>query len=934
MKRTITPILLLLGALLISGCGEKPAADSQKTEVTSAEAQAIAKEAYIFGFPLVMNYKTMWNYAIDKENPDYKGPFNGMSCDARLFTPDDKAVVTPNADTPYCMFWMDVRSEPLVLTVPEMEPNRFYHFQLVDLYTHNFAYVGTLATGNDAGKYLIAGPGWDGEKPDGITDVIRSETGFVFNVTRTQLFGPDDLDKVKGIQASYGLQPLSAFLGTEPPAAAPQPDFPEWAEGSQFDERFFAYLDFMMGLMGKPADGEQQLWGDLARLGIGADGDFDFSALPAETQEALKAGVKEGFAEIETFIAEFAKDPLGSAKTFGTRDFLTNSAKENYQLDRPDMLRSAAAHTGLYGNSAAEAIYPTYFADADKEPLDGSKQSYTLTFAKDALPPAKSFWSLTLYDGKTQLFINNPLDRYLLNSTTMDQYVRGEDGTLVFHISKQSPGKDLEANWLPAPDGPFYLVMRLYGPETAALSGDWSPPAVKKATALAAPASVAAAPAAADEAIENLVRRTYQYVAMYNVINKGAMMKENPTRTGWNGTFASTALTDHTSKGIARPNNDTLYIPTAMDLRNDALVISYPAFDSKFVCLETSAYDHHCDVPLTTTKGDFKEPIKVLFHTKRTKGYDGKPVEGVDHIIEMTGDFAIAFLRVMPHAAVPERLKKNLAAMQQVKAVTLAEHLGKEAKPRTEPQFPAFQATDADIFEKNFAEVMQFVVDHTSFDPANELDAAVLASLEPLGIKPGATPDPAAAGKVDGKAMAKAARRIHQEALATWNSPDGNPYVYDLFKPKGQVALEPMVVQSAYGPIGLPADQAVYPGIIAADGQPLNASKDYVVRMSKEQMPPAKAFWSVTLYDSKNGFLIPNERKKYSVGENAGYKLDENGGIEIHIAADQPEGVPEENWLPIVRGDEALDVVMRLYAPDLEKMKTWTPPKAEMVKAK
>ena len=167
MKRTITPILLLLGALLISGCGEKPAADSHKTEVTSAEAQAIAKEAYIFGFPLVMNYKTMWNYAIDKENPDYKGPFNGMSCYARLFTPDDKAVVTPNADTPYCMFWMDVRSEPLVLTVPEMEPNRFYNFQLVDLYTHNFAYVGTLATSNDAGKYLIAGPGWTGRNRTG-----------------------------------------------------------------------------------------------------------------------------------------------------------------------------------------------------------------------------------------------------------------------------------------------------------------------------------------------------------------------------------------------------------------------------------------------------------------------------------------------------------------------------------------------------------------------------------------------------------------------------------------------------------------------------------------------------------------------------------------------------------------------------------------------
>ena len=325
-----------------------------------------------------------------------------------------------------------------------------------------------------------------------------------------------------------------------------------------------------------------------------------------------------------------------------------------------------------------------------------------------------------------------------------------------------------------------------------------------------------------------------------------------------------------------------------MDLRNDAVVVSYPAFDSKFVCLETSAYDHYCDVPLTTTKGDFKEPTKVLFYTKRTKGYGGEPVEGVDRIIEMTGDFAIAFLRVMPHAAEPERLEKNLAAMKQVKAVTLAEYLGKPAKPTDEPQFPAYQATDADIFEKNFAEVMQFVVDHTTFDPADELDAAVLAALEPLGIKPGATPDPAAAGKVDGKAMAEAARRIHKEAIEIWNSPEGNPYVNDLFKPKGEIALEPMVVQSAYGPIGLPAHQAVYPGIISADGEPLNASNDYVIRMSKDQMPPAGAFWSVTLYDSKNGFLIPNDRKKYSVGENAGFKLDENGGIEIHIAAENP----------------------------------------------
>ena len=434
-----------------------------------------------------------------------------------------------------------------------------------------------------------------------------------------------------------------------------------------------------------------------------------------------------------------------------------------------------------------------------------------------------------------------------------------------------------------------------------------------------------------DEDVDNLVRRTYPYVAMYNVINKAAMMEENPQRTGWNGTFANTNLTDHTANTIARPNNDTLYVPTLMDLRNDAVVVSYPAFDSKFVNLQISAYDHYCDVPLSTTKGDFKKPTKLLFYSKRTKDYDGKPVEGVDRVIEMSGDFVVAFLRVMPHAAEPERFERIVAAMKEVKAVTLAEYLGQPPKPTDEPEFPAYQASDADIFEKNFAEVMQFVVDHTTFDPADELDTAVLVALEPLGIKPGATPDPAAAGKIDGKAMAETARRIHQEAIEIWNSPEGNPHVNALFMPKGQIALEPMVVQSAYGPIGLPAHQAVYPGIIATDGKPLNAGNDYVIRMSKDQMPPAEAFWSVTLYDSKNGFFIPNERKKYSVGENAGLKLDENGGIEIHVAAEQPEGIPEENWLPIVRGDEALDIVMRLYAPDVEKMKLWQAPKAEKI---
>ena len=183
MKRSLFPPLFL-AALLLAGCNDKPGQDAQQIPVTPAEAQAIAKEAYVFGFPIVMNFKTMWNYSIDKESPEYKGPFNQVFCDARLFTPEDKAVVTPNADTPYCMFWMDARAEPLVLSVPEMEPDRFYHFQLVDLYTHNFAYVGTLTTGTGAGKFLIAGPGWDGEKPTPFLPVSNPFNGALKRPTQ------------------------------------------------------------------------------------------------------------------------------------------------------------------------------------------------------------------------------------------------------------------------------------------------------------------------------------------------------------------------------------------------------------------------------------------------------------------------------------------------------------------------------------------------------------------------------------------------------------------------------------------------------------------------------------------------------------------------------------------------------------------------------
>jgi hypothetical protein len=430
-----------------------------------------------------------------------------------------------------------------------------------------------------------------------------------------------------------------------------------------------------------------------------------------------------------------------------------------------------------------------------------------------------------------------------------------------------------------------------------------------------------------DDQVDNLVRRSYQYVAMYNVNNKFALKQG-----GWNTCVADTRLKDHTMREIARPNNDTLYLGCMLDLRKDPVILEIPAFDSKYVSLMITGYDHYVNIPMSTRQGDFRKPDKLLIYSARTEGYKGEPVKGVDRIFEATGDFVSAVFRIMPHANEPERFHRIVKQMESVKMVTLSEYRGGKAKPINDIQFPPVGKTDADVFGNNLLEVMQFVFNHTTFDPKNELDQALLAAYAPLGVVPGRAYDAAKVAKIDGAKVRKAAERMAVAELEQMIDPANRKQLMALFQPKGEMALEQLLTQSVLGPIGLPATEAVYPAVATADGKPMNAKYDYVIRMSKKNLPPAKAFWSVTLYDTKNGFFIPNERKKYSVGENAGMKLDKNGGIAIYIAAQRPKGVPEENWLPIPRKDEGIDAIMRIYVPDLEKMKTWKAPKAERIK--
>ena len=472
MKLKLTLSVLIV--LLLIGCKEKA------PKLTPAEAQRIAKEAYIYGFPLVVNYKTLYAYTLDKNSKEYKGEFNVKSCEARVYTPKDKAIVTPNSDTPYCMFWSDISNEPVVFSVPDIGVERYYSFQLIDLFTHNFAYIGTLSTGTKAGKYLIAPIDWIGDKPEGISEIIRCESDLFFTIVRTQLMDKNDLDKVEAIQNEYQIQLLSEYLGTEAVKTTPKADWLTWNEGDQFTEASLKYVDLVLNLT-QNIESEKSLREQFAKLNIGTEESFNIENFDVEIQEAIKAGAKEGFAEIEAFVEQYKEDQLGSTKMFGARTFLTQSAKDNYGLKNMYLPRAVAAHLGLYGNSAVEASYPAYFVDGESKPLDAAENNYTIKFKKGEFPPVKAFWSLTMYDGKTQLLIDNDLDRYLLNSPMMDDFVKNEDGSITLYIQKESPGAALEANWLPAPDGPFYSIMRLYGPKEEALKGEWlNPPMLKK----------------------------------------------------------------------------------------------------------------------------------------------------------------------------------------------------------------------------------------------------------------------------------------------------------------------------------------------------------------------------------------------------------------------------------------------------------------------
>ncbi len=284
------------------------------------------------------------------------------------------------------------------------------------------------------------------------------------------------MDNVIKVQSGYKAQPLSAFLKQSGPPAVPAVEWPK-VDKDLVKTEFFEHLDLALQFA-PPGPEEEPIRAKLASIGVGPGKKFNFKDLSLEHKAEILLGMKEGEKKVEEEVGKMGETINGwvVSSSFGDRDFY----KGNW------LLRAAAAKAGIYGNDAAEAMYPLAKTLPDGSELDGSKDKYTLTFAKGQYPPVNAFWSITMYDGKTQLLIKNPIDRYLINSPMMSGMKKNPDGSLTIYIQKDSPGKAKEANWLPAPDGPIYLVMRLYWPKTEPPSilppgeGTWQPPGILK----------------------------------------------------------------------------------------------------------------------------------------------------------------------------------------------------------------------------------------------------------------------------------------------------------------------------------------------------------------------------------------------------------------------------------------------------------------------
>ncbi len=431
-----------------------------ETDMDDSSVVRTLADAYIWGYPTVDCHSVISRQVLDPASPDFRAPFNDFGHARSLATPEDRAVVALNVDTPYSYLWMDLRAEPIVVTVPAADEGRYVALELFDLSTYIVGYVSPRTTGHAGGDFLIAGPSWHGAVPDGIKSAFRVPTEIAFALCRTQLFDAADMPNVRRIQDGYRARPLSACVGsTPPPRPAPFVDVaPVDVRKDKGSVGFFSVLNAMLQYM-PPLPEETAVRQRFARAGVSAGASFPESGgLADAARTGMSIGLHEMYARAGTI--------RSSAEIFGSREFLG----DDY------LSRACGALLGIFGNAQEEYLGVGYQTDAEGELFNGHKR-YEIRFEADDMPPVDAFWSLTVYTADGFLYANE-IDRYVVNSPMVPALTRDAGGSFTLYVQHERPPNDALPNWLPVPDGEFGLTFRCYQPRQAILDGAWVAPPV------------------------------------------------------------------------------------------------------------------------------------------------------------------------------------------------------------------------------------------------------------------------------------------------------------------------------------------------------------------------------------------------------------------------------------------------------------------------
>jgi hypothetical protein len=460
-------LLRLALAAVVIGAGGLPATQAAEP-ISEPEAHAIGVNAYLYFYPLVTMELT--RRQLTNGGPaasPIQAPMNAFANIGAYPAADMKAVVRPNFDTLYSSAWLDLTKEPVVVSVPDTG-GRYYLLPMLDMWTDVFASPGWRTTGTQAGNFLVTPHGWTGSAPTGVTR-IDAPTPYVWIIGRTKTDGPADYDAVHKIQAELKVTPLSGWGKTSPPATFdPSVDMktpPKVQVDTMEAAKYFAAAAEILKLQ-PPHLTDQPIIAQLLRIGLQPGRSFDLAAADPVVKKALETAPAEAQALMTWKVKTLARVANGWSMNTDTM-----GVYGNYYLKR-----AIVAQLGLGANLPEDAIYPINLADDTGQPLNGAS-NYTLHFDKGAIPPVDAFWSVTLYDQEGYQ-VANSLNRFAVSSWMPFRY--NPDGSLDLYFQNGSPGPAKEANWLPAPKGPFNLTMRLYAPKSDALTGKWNPPPVVK----------------------------------------------------------------------------------------------------------------------------------------------------------------------------------------------------------------------------------------------------------------------------------------------------------------------------------------------------------------------------------------------------------------------------------------------------------------------